>query len=253
MAHKNQAPLEEYGEKYFQSYNYADRPLGRFSMYAFARRFYAGLVRFYTKEITTGRLLEMGCGLGHLLALLENDFDTYGFDIAHYAAVSSKLNSPESMLLMASADQQDLFKQEVFTAVIALHLVEHLQDPQAAIRDVKRMLIPGGIFLFATPNPSYRMRKYKLESDKPDAIDKDPTHINVHKPETWVKWVVESGFEVIKTGGDGLWDVPYLPVVPRQIQFVLFGLPSLVQVLMKRIIIPVNNGVNLIVVARKPA
>lgn len=40
-----EAPLQEYGERYFQSYNYADRGLGRFSMYWFARRYYARLVR----------------------------------------------------------------------------------------------------------------------------------------------------------------------------------------------------------------
>ncbi len=38
-----EVPLEEYGQQYFERYNYADRPLGRFSMYWFARRYYAAL------------------------------------------------------------------------------------------------------------------------------------------------------------------------------------------------------------------
>ena len=59
-----EAPLQEYGERYFQSYNYADRGLGRFSMYWFARRYYARLVRrFAPAQPVTGRLLELGSGL----------------------------------------------------------------------------------------------------------------------------------------------------------------------------------------------
>ena len=87
-----EAPLHEYGEQYFQSYNYADRTLGRFSMYWFARRYYARLVRRYAPARQTGRLLEMGSGLGHLLGLLGEDFSCTGIDIALYAARATKQN-----------------------------------------------------------------------------------------------------------------------------------------------------------------
>lgn len=251
MIDKKEPPLEEYGEKYFQAYNYADRPLGRLSMYAFARKFYASLVRKHDLA-GGGRLLEMGSGLGHLLSLLQDEYETFGFDIAHYAANTTKRNSPDSEVLTASAEELSIFTSEAFSVVIALHLVEHLSAPASTLKDIYRILKPGGLMIFATPNPSYRMRKYKRPKHLPDAIDKDPTHINVQTPETWIRWAEEAKFEIVRTGGDGLWDVPYLPILPRPLQFALFGFPSLVQVLAKRVMIPIEDGVNLIVIARKP-
>src|SRR5687768_8648033 len=113
MTTTTEAPLHEYGEKYFQSYNYADRPLGRFSMYWFARRYYASLVRrFAPKQRTTNRLLEMGSGLGHLLGLLQDNFHCVGFDIALYAAKQTQQNAPKGSALVASADRLSIFADQ---------------------------------------------------------------------------------------------------------------------------------------------
>ena len=245
------APLDEYGERYFQSYNYADRPLGRFSMYWFARRYYARLVRRFAPPRQTGRLLEMGSGLGHLLGLLGDRFTCTGIDIAHYAAAQTRHNAPGASALVASADALEVFADRSFDVVVALHLVEHLVDPAQALRHVNRMLVPGGLFLYATPNPVYALRPLKKPDQTPDAISKDPTHINVQPPDVWRQWSQDSGFDVLRHFGDGLWDVPYLPLIPKSIQFGLFGLPSLFQVMTGTTLIPLALGVNQVMIARK--
>ncbi|MCE2490969.1 MAG: hypothetical protein J4G17_13535 [Anaerolineae bacterium] len=53
--------------------------------------------------------------------------------------------------------------------------------------------------------------------------------------------------------GDGLWDVPYVPLLPVKLQFALFGLPALIQVLTRSTFMPLALGVNQIVIARKNA
>ena len=249
-----EAPLQEYGERYFQSYNYADRGLGRFSMYWFARRYYARLVRrFAPAQPVTGRLLELGSGLGHLLGLLGDRFTCVGVDIAYYAAQQTRRNAPGAMALVASADELGAFASASFDAIVALHLVEHLVQPAEALRHMHRMLVPGGLLLFATPNPGYALRPLKRPDETPDAISKDPTHINVQPPGTWRTWAQSAGFRVLRQFGDGLWDVPYLPLIPRPVQFALFGWPSLLQVLTGTTFIPVSLGVNTIILARKEA
>jgi SAM-dependent methyltransferase len=240
-------PLDEYGEQYFQSYNYADRPLGRFSMYWFARRFYAALVRRYAPP--GGRLLELGCGLGHLLGLLQDDYVCVGIDIAPYSIEQLKRNAPQAEGLVMSADDLSRFGDAEFSTVVALHLVEHLTDPADVIRQVYRILRRDGLFLFATPNPGYSLRRFK--DPQTDAIGKDPTHINVQPPEQWRAWCEASNFSVLRHFGDGLWDVPYFPVVPNIIQFGLLGLPALFQVLTRTTWTPLSMGVNQIVIARK--
>jgi SAM-dependent methyltransferase len=243
-------PFEEYGEHYFKSYNYADRPLSRFSMYWFARRYYAALVRRYAPP-GGGKLLEMGCGLGHLIGLLQDDFHCVGFDLAEYAVEQTHLNAPRAEAFVHSADDLSAFEDGEFSVVIALHLVEHLADPQAAIRHVHRILRPGGLFLYATPNPTYKLRRFKDPAT--DAIGKDPTHINVQLPVQWRTWTEAAGFRVLRHFGDGLWDVPYLKGVPVQLQFAVFGLPALLQVVTQTSFTPVAWGVNQIMIARKTA
>jgi SAM-dependent methyltransferase len=254
MAHNTSqptAPLEEYGEKYFKSYNYADRPLGRFSMYWFARRYYARLIQRFAPPRQTGRLLELGSGLGHLLDLLGDRFECVGLDIAHYAAQETARNAPRAAALVGSADQMGLFASHSFDVIVALHLVEHLVDPPTCLRQINRLLAEGGLLIYATPNPIYALRPLKHIERTPDAISKDPTHINVQPPETWRAWTQGAGFHILRHFGDGLWDVPYLPLIPSVIQFGLFGLPSLMQVMSGLPLIPTPLGVNQIVIARK--
>jgi len=244
-------PLDEYGERYFHSYNYADRPLGRFSMYWFARRYYAALVRRFAPPGGDRRLLELGCGLGHLLGLLQDDFACVGVDIADYSIEELRRNAPAAEGYVMSAEDLSRFTDGEFSAVVALHLVEHLPDPADTLRQVHRILGVGGLLLLATPNPTYSLRRFK--DPQTDAIGKDPTHINVLPPEQWRAWVEASGFKVLRHFGDGLWDVPYLPVLPKTVQFGLFGLPALAQVLTRTTWTPLSAGVNQILIARKTA
>jgi 2-polyprenyl-3-methyl-5-hydroxy-6-metoxy-1,4-benzoquinol methylase len=217
-------------------------------MYWFARRYYAALVRRYAPS-GGGALLEMGCGLGHLLGLLQDDFTCTGIDLDEWTVEQTRRNAPRAKALVQSADDLSRFGDEQFRVVVALHVVEHLPDPARTIREVFRILQPGGLWLFATPNPGYSLRRFKDPAS--DAIGKDPTHINCQPPEQWRRWCEDAGFHMLRHFGDGLWDVPYLPAIPKAMQFGLFGLPALIQVLTRTTFTPLSMGVNQIAITRK--
>jgi SAM-dependent methyltransferase len=240
-------PNQHYTREYFEKWNYADRPLGKFSMYWFARRYYAALVRRYAPQ--GGQLLELGCGLGDLLGLLENDFACIGIDLIDYSIEQTRLNAPRAQAFQMSADDLSAFEHGKFSAVIALHLVEHLRDPADVIRQVSDLLMPGGVFLFATPHPDYALRRFKDREN--DAIGKDKTHINVLPPAQWRDWCEAHGMTMIRHFGDGLWDVPYVPLLPKPVQFAMFGLPALLQVITRTTLTPLALGVNQVGIARK--
>jgi SAM-dependent methyltransferase len=248
MTQSPQTPNEHYTREYFEKWNYADRGLGRFSMYWFARRYYAALVRRYAPP-GGGRLLEMGCGLGHLLGLLQDDFRCTGVDLIDYSIEQTRLNAPRAEAYQGDATDFSRYADGELSVVVALHLVEHLPDPAGTIREIGRVLRPGGLFLFATPHPDYRLRRFKDRDN--DAIGKDKTHINVHPPGQWRAWCEASGMTMRKHFGDGLWDVPYLPVIPKAIQFGMFGLPALAQVITRTTFTPLSLGVNQVGIARK--
>jgi len=251
MTQKPDVPTQHYTREYFEKWNYADRGLGKYSMYWFARRYYAALVQRYAPPAGAEprRLLEMGCGLGHLLGLLQDDFQCVGVDLIDYSIEQTRINAPKAEALQMSADDLSRFDDQSFSAVVALHLVEHLPDPQKTIADVSRILRPGGLWLFATPHPDHALRRFKDREN--DAIGKDKTHINVHPPRQWQLWCEANGLKMVRHFGDGLWDVPYLPLLPKGIQFGLFGLPALAQVVTRTTFTPLSLGVNQIGVAIK--
>lgn len=246
----NSNPREHYTREYFEKWNYSDRGLGRFSMYWFARRYYASLVRRFAPH-DGGKLLELGCGLGHLLGLLQDEYACVGIDLIDYSIEQTKLNAPKAEAYQMDVADITQFESGNFSAVVALHLVEHLPDPQATIRDVYRLLKPNGVFLFATPHPEYSFRRFKDREN--DAIGKDKTHINCQVPAVWKAWCEDAGFTVRRQFGDGLWDVPYLPLIPKVIQFGMFGLPAFAQVVTRTTWTPLSLGVNQINIAIKPS
>jgi len=245
------APGPEFPDDYFRTGNYADRPLGRFSMYWFARRYFASLIRRHAPRGGPERpLVELGCGLGHLLGLLQDEFRCTGLDLLPAAIDATRRQAPRAKVLLGDVRDLHRFDDDSLAVVVALHVLEHLPDPRHTLHEVFRCLRPGGLFLFATPHPEYWLRRFKDRAR--DAIGKDPTHINCHPPPVWRAWCDAAGFAVTRHYGDGLWDVPYLPFVPHSLQFAVLGLPAFLQVVTRTTFMPLALGVNQIVIASRP-
>ena len=232
-----------YDRDYYEGGRYDDR--GRLSQYWWARRFYALMVRRYRDS---GRLLEIGCGLGHMLARLEDHFETVGIDVSEYAVASAAKVARKSEFRQLSAEEIGEFGPASFDVIVALHVFEHVERPEEVIAKCAAALRSNGLLLMATPNMASPWVKRK--GDKWYGYT-DETHISMHRPETWYKMLSDGGFRIVKALGDGFWDVPYVPVIPAKLQLLFFGLPSILQTVTVKPFIPVSLGEGLIVVAEK--
>lgn len=235
-----------FNETYFSSEAYADVSYDRFSQYWWSNRFYALLARRFGPE--GGRLLEVGCGLGHLLGWLAGEHRVYGTDINAWALARARQNVPDGQFLLMSAEDLSAFCGASFNIVIAKHVVEHLINPEDAISEMSRVLSPGGLLLMATPNLDSPMRGVK----KNKWIGyKDPTHINLRPPSDWLRLLRENCLQPRRILSDGFWDAPYIPLVPKSIQKLFFGAPGGLQAILGWGIIPLWMGESLIVLAVK--
>lgn len=235
-----------FDQGYFSSGPYAQVNFTRYSQYWWSNRYYARLARRYGPP--GGRVLELGCGMGHLLTWLTGRYQVFGSDINPWALAQAQRNVPDGQFVLLSADEMYAFPQAVFDVVIAKHVVEHLHHPEQAIAEMSRVLKAGGLLILATPNLSSPMRKRK----KADWIGyKDPTHINLKPPEEWLIALRLNGLRPRKVFSDGFWDAPYIPTVPTSMQKLFFGLPGGLQAVLGWSIIPLRMGESLIVLAEK--
>jgi SAM-dependent methyltransferase len=236
----------KFNQDYFSTEAYSGVSFERYSQYWWSNRYYGKLILKHGPG--SGRVLEIGCGLGHLLGWLVNTYEVYGTDINPWALYSATKNVPQGKYLYLSAEDLGVFPDHVFQVVIAKHVVEHLIDPEAAIAEISRVLAPGGLLLLATPNTASIARSIK----KSDWIGyQDPTHVSLWSPEKWLNTIRTNNLMPTKVYSDGFWDAPYLPWLPTSVQKVLFGAPGGFQAMIGWSIIPLRLGESLIVLAEK--
>ena len=214
--------------------------------YYWSRRFYAKLVSRITPH--AGKIFEIGCGFGDLLVFLENDFQTAGIDISPYAIKEAHKRLRKTKLFVMTSRQIGRLDHNSFDTIIASHVLEHLKNPKPVIKIVAKLLKPRGIFFIVVPNPDSLGRKIK---GKNWVGYRDKTHTSLYNPSKWFKLLEQDGFIIQKTFGDGLWDSPYLPLIPKIFQQLIFGLPAMFQTLLTVPFIPTILGESFVIVARK--
>jgi SAM-dependent methyltransferase len=119
---------------------------------------YIRIAEFVNSYFRSGRIrppiLDWGCGYGQVSWLLQRrGVDVVSFDIEKRPArdVMSPLSS---VSIEYSADLSRLpYASSLFEAVLSVGVLEHVDDIDFSLREVNRVLRPGGLFLiFMFPN-----------------------------------------------------------------------------------------------------
>ena len=153
--------------------------------------------RFYPIQKGRGKsLLEFGCATGAAANLIADyGFRVHSTDVSKYAVTASRKNYPD--IEFSVHDMQKEFREHDFDVAVAFDVIEHLENPETAIKNTYKILKKGGTIIFTTPND------YKHMSN-------DPTHINVKRPDEWRKIVKKAGFKNIK-----IHQVTFIPYLYR--------------------------------------
>lgn len=135
-------------------YDYEEEPQGAESFFELkidkrTKRFLEAI-----KGLSSPRILEVGMGQGQFLkkiARARPNAKLYGLDISTAAIASVKKEDSLKGEFVVGDAQALPFSENFFDVVVIMDLLEHVQDPQKVILEVKRVLRPGGVFHFYVP------------------------------------------------------------------------------------------------------
>jgi hypothetical protein len=127
-------------------------------------------------------------------------------------------------------------------------VVEHLTDDDLATTFAawRRTLRPDGRAVVVTPDLAGRGRA--LAGPRWVGLA-DATHVNLKSHAQWRALLAAHGFEVLREGTDGLWNVPYgRRLVPSD---AVRAAPALAQYLAGRLLLPPGAGESGVLVVRR--
>lgn len=180
---------KDYGKKYFTKQFDA---VGDFDKYALKRNQYwfLGQLAFFEKFFSVSfkkakRVLEVGCAIGGIASIFQKrNSEAYAVDISRYAIKNAKKLSPDVNFYVCDIQKGIPIKKK-FDFVFAFEVLEHLKNPSAGLKNIKKIISDNGLLIVTTPYP---FKKY---------IDIN-THVSVFKPEEWVILMKKAGFNKVK-------------------------------------------------------
>jgi len=102
---------------------------------------------------STDAVLDLGCGSGNLLTLLEGSEIT-GVDLSDYLLTLAKnrvQGRPNIKILRENAEQLP-FGDNSFDRVVCSEVLEHVQNPDRVLKEIHRVSKPGARIVITFPN-----------------------------------------------------------------------------------------------------
>ncbi|MBI2821322.1 MAG: class I SAM-dependent methyltransferase [Acidobacteria bacterium] len=152
-------------------------------------------VRFVTRFLRQpAKVLDVGCGAGTFLFLLkERGYQVQGLDLSPAAALEAEARYSVPVRVGSLRDQWQSLRQWSPEAVTMFHVLEHLTDPAAALRQVGCTLQPGGQLFLQVPSiDSWQARLFQARWYGLDA----PRHAVNYTAAGLRQVVARAGFEI---------------------------------------------------------
>jgi SAM-dependent methyltransferase len=104
-------------------------------------------------KLSSGKVLEIGCGNASVLTYypdLQKDY--YGLDFSENLLESNSLAYPDANFVKIQDSNTLPFKDTTFQTIFSVFVLEHVIYPSSFLREVTRVLKPGGTLIILCPD-----------------------------------------------------------------------------------------------------
>lgn len=150
-------------EQSYQFYNQSASYLQRLEQAGWRPEYGAvlGALKQYQQPLD-GAALDYGCGVGDLTAILaRTGYRAVGADISLPFVRSAQERHPALSFVALGAGPTIPFGADRLWAVTAINTIEHVATPAQTLRELHRVLIPGGLLAMTFPNLITPLRPLK--------------------------------------------------------------------------------------------
>lgn len=100
-------------------------------------------------------LLDVGCGLGDVLAGIDGNYKFFGFDFAASNVERAKKRLGDKAVIKQGSIYEIPYDTASMDGAMCTEVLEHIEDDHKAIRDIGRVVKQGGIFITSVPYQYY--------------------------------------------------------------------------------------------------
>lgn len=154
-------------------------------------------------KVRGSRVLDIGCGdAGAIIAFAEEGASAAGIELSDLSLQRGRLRAEDHNVkieLKKAVAEEIPFEDSSFDLVMLDNVLEHVTDRPKTLREIRRVLKPGGLLYMVTPKP---FSLYSLWNDP--HYDLAGLVLMPRKMQIWY-------FEQVRGGGKGTYDVGVIP------------------------------------------
>jgi len=110
------------------------------------------LAYFEARKIVSGDILEIGSGQGYGINIIANKSKRYVAIDKFATSINQPKDAPQIEFLNINVPPLSGLEDNSFDFVVSFQVIEHIKKDKALIKEVYRILKPGGKYIVSTPN-----------------------------------------------------------------------------------------------------